>query len=90
MPLRFAAAGGGGGSYLGWRMTGPTNLLLICLSAFSAVFVLLTVLAGVMRALVAAFPGRVASGDAAVVAAVTAAVSSVYPGTRITRIEEQR
>jgi hypothetical protein len=65
------------------------NLLVICVSAFAAVFVLLSFLAVVMRALVALFPAEVAAGtDAAMIAAVTSAVSVAYPGTKVTKIEE--
>ncbi|HEX9885668.1 MAG TPA: hypothetical protein VGA70_04230 [Longimicrobiales bacterium] len=59
------------------------------MSAFAAVFVLLSFLAVVMRALVALFPAEVAAGtDAAMIAAVTSAVSVAYPGTKVTKIEE--
>lgn len=69
-------------------MTG--QLWIICLSAFLAVFVLLSLLAALMRLLITAFPPIASAGtDAALVAAVTSAVSSAYPGTRITKIEEQ-
>jgi hypothetical protein len=67
-------------------MTEP-NLLIISLSAFIAVILLLSLLAGIIRALTALFP--VADGpDAAVLAAISAAAARVYPGTKVTRIEE--
>nr|NIM47688.1 hypothetical protein [Gemmatimonadales bacterium] len=59
-------------------------------SALAAVFLLLTLLAVVMRALIAVFPEKVTTTDAAVLAAVTAAVSAAYPGAKITNIEEER
>jgi hypothetical protein len=71
------------------------NLLLISVFAFVAVFVLLSVLAGIMRLLTALFPGDPyddAGGgvDAAIVAAVTAAARAAYPGMQVTGMEETR
>ena len=67
------------------------DLLLVCVAAFTAVFVMLGVLALVMRALIALFPERATESiDAAVVAAVTAAASAAHPDSRIVRIEETR
>lgn len=65
-----------------------TELVFVCISAFAAVFVLLSVLAFVMRLILVAFPQKDASGDAAMIAAVASALSTAYPGTRITKIEE--
>ncbi len=68
---------------------GPDDLVFICISAFLAVFVLLSVLAVVMRLILVAFPEAKGGGtDAAVLAAVSSTVSSIYPGTQITKIEE--
>ena len=67
---------------------GSTNLLLICTSAFTAVFLLLAFLSLVMRIMIAIFPQKIPKGDAAMLAAVAATVSAVYPGTKITRFEE--
>jgi hypothetical protein len=67
---------------------GSPNLLLICASAFAAVFLLLAFLSLVMRAIIAVFPQKLSGDDAAVYAAVAAAVGSAYPGTKITRFEE--
>lgn len=66
------------------------DLLLVCLSAFVAVFVLLTILAGAMRVLVTVFPERTQVGDAAVLAAVAAAATAAYPGTKVTNVSEIR
>ena len=70
----------------------PQNLLVICTSAFVAVFLLLTFLAVVMRLLIAAFPQKVEVGgiDHATIAAVTAAAMFAFPGTRVTKVEETR
>jgi hypothetical protein len=65
-------------------------MLLICVSAFIAVFALLTLLALAMRSLIAVFPERLAKADPALLAAVSATVSAVFPGTKITRVEEER
>jgi Na+-transporting methylmalonyl-CoA/oxaloacetate decarboxylase gamma subunit len=75
----------------------PPNLLVICISAFLAVFVLLAFLALVMRGLMALYPERAlgpvsapAGGiDAATLAAVAAATAFAFPGTRVTHVEEE-
>ena len=67
------------------------DLLTVCIAAFFAVLLLLSVLAGAIRLLMALFPEREAGGlDPAVVAAINAAVTSAYPGMRVTKIEEKR
>jgi hypothetical protein len=66
------------------------QLLFVCLSSLLAVFVLLTILAVTMRILVAVFPEKLAKSDAALLAAVTTAVASIYPGMRVTRVEEEK
>ena len=67
------------------------NLLVICTTAFVAVFVLLSLLAVVMRLLIMVYPEKLAAGsDAAMIAAVTAAVSIAYPGTKVSKVEETR
>lgn len=63
------------------------DLPIICVSAFAAVFLLLSVLAGVMRIIVVLFPEKAGVTDT-VAAAAASAVTALYPGTRITRIEE--
>jgi hypothetical protein len=65
-----------------------TELLTICISAFVAVFFLLSVLAVVMYLILVLFPHRTRGTDAAAVAAITSTLASIYPGTKITRIEE--
>jgi len=47
----------------------------------------------VMRILVAAFPEtleKLAKSDAAVLAAISATVTSIYPGLQVTRVEEEK
>jgi len=68
----------------------PPDLLVICLSAFAAVFVLLSFLAVVMRLLISTFPEKVGGIDAATIAAVTAAAAYAFPGTKVTKVEEIR
>lgn len=67
---------------------GPHNLVMICASAFAAVFLLLAFLSLVMRIIITVFPQKSSQGDAAMLAAVAATVSAIYPGTKITRVEE--
>lgn len=69
-------------------MTEP-DLLTICLFAFAAVFLLLSLLAGVMHVLTTLFPHRRDGPDAALIAGITAAAAAAFPGTRVTHIEEK-
>ena len=64
------------------------DLLAICASAFVGVFLLLTVLALVMRLIIVLFPERESAGDSAMIAAVSTVLQTVYPGTKITKVEE--
>jgi hypothetical protein len=67
----------------------PSNeLLLICLSAFAVVFFLLAILAVVMRLIMAIFPEKVVFSDSVYIAAMASVVSTLYPGTKITKVEE--
>lgn len=67
------------------------NLLLVCLNAFAAVMVLLTLLTLAMRALITVFPEKKpASEDKALVTALNMALDKASPGARVTRIEELR
>lgn len=69
------------------------QLLFICLSSLLAVFMLLTILAVTMRVLVAVFPEtleKLATSDAALLAAITTAVASIFPGMRVTKVEEEK
>jgi hypothetical protein len=67
-----------------------TDLLMICVSALVSVFVLLTLLAVIMRLIIVFFPQKKAISDAAVLAAVTTVMHNLYPGTKVTRIEEKK
>lgn len=66
------------------------QLLSSCLVAMAAVFALLAVLAATMDAITRLFPERVAAIDPVIVAAISNAVAAVSPGSRVTRIEEER
>jgi hypothetical protein len=94
------ASGPGGGAVLSPR-TGssksmeegavePNSLLTLCSIAFAAVFTILAFLALAMRVITVLFPEPVATIDATLVAAISGAAASVYPGARVTRIEEER
>ena len=65
------------------------DLLIICGTAFLAVFVILVILAIVIRLICMAFPLRGDSDDAALVAAIGTAAATIYPGARVTRIKEE-
>lgn len=65
-----------------------TALWIICLNAFVAVLILLSVLALAMRLLTTLFPAPRVSTDAALTVGITSAVTALLPGARVTRIEE--
>jgi len=65
------------------------NLIAACGIAFLAVFLLLGVLATLMRGITALFPAARSGLDAAVAAAITSVVSAFVQGARVTRIEEE-
>ena len=64
------------------------ELWLICVTAFSAVALLLAILAGLMRLILIAFPSKEETTDAMMIAAVASVVTSLYPGAQITKVEE--
>ena len=64
------------------------DLLVICASAFVGVFILLTILALVMRFIIILFPERESADDSAMIAAVSTVLQTLYPGTKITNLEE--
>jgi hypothetical protein len=66
------------------------SLVVVCATAFAAVVVLLSFLAGVIRLLSVAFPHREERFDAAVLAAITTAAAVAYPGSEVTAVEENR
>lgn len=68
---------------------GEVNILSACSIAFLAVFVLLAFLAVVMRLIMAVFPERKAVLDSVMVAAISSTITTLIPGSRVTRIEEE-
>lgn len=64
------------------------QLWLVSLIAFVAVFTLLSLLALAMRLLITLFPPPGSRTDPAVIGGIHAAVGSLIPGARVTRIEE--
>ena len=66
------------------------EFLFICGAAFLGVFTILIVLSLVMRLIIIIFPEKKIGVEAEVVAALAAALQSVFPGTRITRLEEKK
>jgi hypothetical protein len=64
------------------------SLITICIIAFAAVFVLLLLLAVAMHLITVLFPERAPAADGAIVAAIASTAASLWPGARVTRIEE--
>jgi hypothetical protein len=67
-----------------------TELYMICGIAFLVVFIILTLLAFIMRIIMLIFPDKVAETDSAIIAAVAATVQTIFPGTKITKLEEKK
>jgi hypothetical protein len=65
------------------------ELVLISVSAFLWVFIILCLLALLMRMLMWVFPGVGKGMDPAVLAAVTTVLQTALPGTKVTKIEER-
>ena len=68
----------------------PTDLTMICGIAFLVVFIILTLIALLMRVIMLIFPVKAARTDPAIIAAVAATVQTVFPGTKITKLEEKK
>jgi len=67
------------------------NLFSMCVSSFTAVFVVLAFLAVAMRILIVVFPEKkvaIATDDAPIFAAISSIYAQRYPGARVTKIEE--
>ena len=71
-----------------------TKLLWICVSSFTGVFSVLTFLAITMHVITLIFPEKkilaktAGSDDAVVYAAVSSTYARLYPGTKVSKIEE--
>jgi hypothetical protein len=68
---------------------GP-SLLAVCSTALTVVFLVLGVLAVVIQLISLVLPARAPRTDAAVVAAISAAVARQHPGAKVVRIVEER
>ena len=66
------------------------ELVVICGAAFLIVFIILTLLALTMKLIMLIFPEKKAVSDEAVIAALAAAVQNVFPGTKLTHVEERK
>ena len=66
------------------------GLITICFSAFITVFLALSLLAVVMRFIIILFPEKGADQDSVLFAAIACSYNNLYPGTKITKIEEQK
>jgi hypothetical protein len=68
---------------------GP-SLTAACVTAFGVVFVVLAFLALVIHLIGLVLPARAPRTDAAVVAAIAAAVAAQQPGAKVVHIVEER
>jgi len=68
-------------------MSSP-DLLMICTTAFAAVFSLLCVLAAVQRLIPIVFPDKKETSDAMLYASIAAVFQNLNPGMRISKVEE--
>lgn len=64
------------------------NLLSICGSAFLAVYLILIVLALLMRLIILAFPADRARDESSIFAAIFSTYAHIFPATKVTKIEE--
>jgi len=67
-----------------------TELYMICGIAFLVVFIILVLLAFLMRIVMHIFPEKVAEIGPAMIAAVAATVQTIFPGTKMTKLEEKK
>ncbi|MGB3863539.1 MAG: hypothetical protein WBE11_10840 [Candidatus Aminicenantaceae bacterium] len=67
-----------------------TELYIICGIAFLVVFIILALIAFLMRIIMLIFPEKLAEIDPAMIAAVAATVQTIFPGTKMTKLEEKK
>jgi hypothetical protein len=67
-----------------------TSLLAVCNTAFAVVFLVLGLLAVVIQLISLVLPGREPRTDAAVAAAISAAVATQHPGAKVVRMVEEK
>ena len=68
----------------------PSDILLISFSALLTVFIILSGLAVIMQLILRFFPVKESQEDVAIYSAIASVYSSLYPGTKITKIEEAK
>ena len=61
-----------------------------CGIAFLVVFIILALLAFLMRIIMLIFPEKVAGIDPAIIAAVAATVQTIFPGMKMTKLKEKK
>ena len=66
------------------------DLLLTCIISFTTVLILLSLLATIMKLIILVFPAKDDEQDAAIVAAITSAYNTHFPGKKIIKIGEQK
>ncbi len=66
------------------------SLFNISLLAFAMVFLILGLLSLLMRLVIVVFPEKKTRIDAATMAALTAALNKIFPGMKITKVEEEK
>jgi hypothetical protein len=66
------------------------ELISVCATAFLWVFSILLLLAVVMRAITLIFPDKEVGPDTARIAALSVVLTSLFPGSKITKIEEKQ
>lgn len=64
------------------------DLLTISISAFIAVFFLLSFLSLLMKIIISIFPEKTKKDDLALYAAISTNINKIYPNSKITHIEE--
>jgi len=67
-----------------------TELYMSCGIAFLVVFIILALLAFLMRIIMLIFPEKVAGIDPAIIAAVAATVQTIFPGMKMTKLKEKK
>lgn len=66
------------------------SVITVSVVAYAVAFVVLAVLALMMRLITLLFPERKNTGDPAVVAAVSATYQALFPGVTVTKLEETK
>ena len=67
-----------------------TDLIMICGIAFLIVFIILALLAILMRITMIIFPQKSVGMDSAMIAAIAATIHAAFPGTTISKLEEKK